>query len=77
MPNSGRAGAIQSRLPRSASRPPSASPWGAAPLIVIAHRLTTVEACDRLIFLQDGRVAASGTYDELLRNATFRQMAAH
>jgi ABC-type multidrug transport system fused ATPase/permease subunit len=36
-----------------------------------------VEACDRLIFLQNGRIAASGTYDELLRNAAFRQMAAH
>jgi ATP-binding cassette subfamily C protein len=54
-----------------------ASLHGTRTLIVIAHRLTTVEACDRLIFLQDGRVAASGTYDELLRNATFRQMAAH
>jgi len=44
-------------------------------LIVVAHRLSTVEACDRLVFLQDGRVAATGTYDELLRNASFRQMA--
>ena len=31
--------------------------------IVIAHRLSTVESCDRLIFLQDGRVAAIGRYD--------------
>jgi ABC-type multidrug transport system fused ATPase/permease subunit len=48
---------------------------GTRTLIVIAHRLTTVEGCDRLIFLQDGRVAASGTYDDLLRNVAFRQMA--
>ncbi|HUE89951.1 MAG TPA: ABC transporter ATP-binding protein [Vicinamibacterales bacterium] len=54
-----------------------ASLHGTRTLIVIAHRLTTVEACDRLIFLQDGRIAASGTYDELLRNAAFRGMAAH
>lgn len=53
-----------------------ASLHGTRTLIVIAHRLTTVEACDRLIFLQDGRIAASGAYDELLRNAAFRQMAA-
>jgi ATP-binding cassette subfamily C protein len=46
-------------------------------LIVIAHRLSTVRDCDRLIFLQDGRVAASGSYDELLQNAAFRQMAIH
>jgi ATP-binding cassette, subfamily B, bacterial PglK len=54
-----------------------ASLHGTRTLIVIAHRLTTVEACDRLIFLQDGRIAASGAYDELLRNAAFRAMAAH
>ena len=49
---------------------------GTRTLIVIAHRLSTVQACDRLIFLQDGRVAAAGTYDDLLRNAAFRAMAA-
>jgi ATP-binding cassette, subfamily B, bacterial PglK len=54
-----------------------ASLHGTRTLIVIAHRLTTVEACDRLIFLQHGRIAASGTYDELMRHAAFRQMAAH
>ncbi len=53
-----------------------ASLHGTRTLIVIAHRLTTVEACDRLVFLQDGRIAASGAYDELLRNAAFRAMAA-
>jgi ATP-binding cassette, subfamily B, bacterial PglK len=44
-------------------------------LIVIAHRLSTVEACDRLIFLQDGRIAATGRYHDLLRNPGFRAMA--
>jgi ATP-binding cassette subfamily C protein len=44
-------------------------------VIVIAHRLSTVEGCDRLIFLQDGRVAAAGSYEDLLRNAAFRAMA--
>ena len=53
-----------------------ASLHGTRTLIVIAHRLSTVESCDRLIFLQDGRIAASGTYDELLRNSAFRAMAA-
>jgi ATP-binding cassette subfamily C protein len=48
---------------------------GQRTLIVIAHRLTTVESCDRLIFLQDGRIAAVGRYDELLRNPGFRSMA--
>jgi ABC-type multidrug transport system fused ATPase/permease subunit len=48
---------------------------GTRTVIVIAHRLTTVEGCDRLIFLQDGRIAATGSYDDLLRNAAFRAMA--
>ena len=48
---------------------------GERTLIVVAHRLSTVQACDRLIFLQDGRVAATGAYDELLGNAAFRAMA--
>jgi ATP-binding cassette subfamily C protein len=49
---------------------------GTRTLIVIAHRLSTVQSCDRLVFLQEGRVAAAGTYDDLLRNAAFRAMAA-
>jgi len=48
---------------------------GTRTLIVIAHRLSTVRDCDRLIFLQDGRMAATGTYDDLLGNAAFRAMA--
>ena len=48
---------------------------GTRTVIVIAHRLSTVQGCDRLIFLQDGRIAASGSYDELLRNPNFRAMA--
>ncbi|HXG86955.1 MAG TPA: ABC transporter ATP-binding protein [Vicinamibacterales bacterium] len=48
---------------------------GTRTLIVIAHRLSTVEACDRLIFLQAGRIAATGTYNELLSHAAFKSMA--
>ena len=45
-------------------------------IILIAHRLTTVKDCDRIFLLEKGRVAASGTYDELVDgNATFRNMA--
>jgi ATP-binding cassette, subfamily B, bacterial PglK len=49
---------------------------GTRTVIVIAHRLSTVEGCDRLIFLQEGRIAATGSYDDLLRNQAFRAMAA-
>ena len=34
--------------------------------ILIAHRISTVEGMDKIIFLDDGRVAAVGTHDELL-----------
>lgn len=45
-------------------------------LIVIAHRLSTVRACDVIYLLQEGRLVASGTHDELsISNRYFRTMA--
>ena len=35
-------------------------------VIVIAHRLSTVEDADEILVLQDGRVAERGTHDGLL-----------
>ena len=35
-------------------------------VLVIAHRMRTVEAADRIIVLQDGKVAEEGSPDELL-----------
>ena len=34
--------------------------------IVIAHRLSTVRHCDRILVLDGGRIAESGNYDELI-----------
>lgn len=49
---------------------------GMKTMVVIAHRLSTVRGCDRLIFLQEGRVRATGSYAELLREEPeFRRMA--
>jgi ATP-binding cassette subfamily C protein len=44
-------------------------------LIIIAHRMTTVRRCDRLIFLRFGRIEGEGTFEELLQtSAEFRAM---
>ena len=35
--------------------------------LVIAHRLSTVEQADRIIVIDQGRIAESGTHAELLQ----------
>lgn len=45
-------------------------------IIIIAHRITTVQECDEIFMLEKGHIAAHGRYDELLReNSKFRAMA--
>ena len=34
--------------------------------IVIAHRLSTIKNCDRILYLEDGKIVEDGTYDELI-----------
>jgi ATP-binding cassette subfamily C protein len=44
-------------------------------ILIIAHRLSTVTTCDRLVMLTTGRIADQGSFEELReRNAQFRQM---
>ena len=38
-------------------------------MILIAHRLRTIQACDRIILLESGRVVADGTYSELMKSS--------
>lgn len=48
---------------------------GQKTLIVIAHRLSTVEHCDKIHMLDKGKVIASGTYHELLEtNKIFQNL---
>lgn len=49
---------------------------GSRTVVLIAHRLSTVRACDRIVLLETGRVVSSGSYDQLLRDsAEFRRLA--
>jgi ABC-type multidrug transport system fused ATPase/permease subunit len=48
---------------------------GERTIILIAHRMRTVEACQRIIVLESGNVIGDGSYDELLRDSEeFRKM---
>jgi ATP-binding cassette, subfamily B, bacterial PglK len=48
---------------------------GGRTIIVVAHRMTTVRRCDRLVFLRFGRIEGEGKFDALLEtNAEFRAM---
>jgi ABC-type multidrug transport system fused ATPase/permease subunit len=45
-------------------------------VIMVAHRLSTIRQCDRILVLDQGHLVAEGQYDELLRdNSTFRKLA--
>jgi subfamily B ATP-binding cassette protein MsbA len=34
--------------------------------IIIAHRLTTIEACDRILMIEKGKIVEDGTHNELI-----------
>lgn len=38
---------------------------GKKTIIIIAHRLTTVQKCDRLYLMEKGKIVSSGNYDQL------------
>jgi len=43
--------------------------------IVIAHRLSTIRHCDRILYLEKGKILEDGTYDELIaRGGKFAQL---
>lgn len=45
--------------------------------IVIAHRLSTIRQCDRIIYLEKGKILEDGTYDELIaKNGKFAELVA-
>jgi len=48
---------------------------GKKTLIIIAHRMTTVQNCDFLVFMENGVIVETGSYYQLIEsNDSFRQM---
>lgn len=49
---------------------------GNVTLIVIAHRISTIQSCDEIWLLDSGRISAAGSYTELLeKSELFRRLA--
>ena len=45
--------------------------------IVVAHRLSTIKHCDKILVLDQGQIVESGTYDELIeKNGKFAELVA-
>jgi ATP-binding cassette, subfamily B, bacterial PglK len=45
-------------------------------IIMIAHRLSTVQSCDKIVFIEHGRVISTGSFEELIvKNDFFREMS--
>lgn len=50
---------------------------GKVTMLIIAHRLATVRGCDEIVYIDAGRLAARGTFEELLATSPgFRELAA-
>jgi ABC-type multidrug transport system fused ATPase/permease subunit len=50
---------------------------GSKTIVMVAHRLSSVRACDRICVMEAGRIVESGRYDELLSTSErFRALAA-
>jgi HlyD family secretion protein len=51
---------------------------GLKTIILIAHRLKTVQKCDQIFFIENGQVIDKGTFNDLLKtNSNFKRMAEH
>ena len=43
-------------------------------LLIVAHRLSTIRLADRVAYLDEGRLVATGTHDELLARDDYRSL---
>ena len=48
-----------------------------ATVVMVAHRLSTVQRCDRIFVFDNGRIVEEGNYDELIeKNGFFAELVA-
>ena len=44
---------------------------------MITHKVTSLQNCDQIIFIEDGSVKSQGKYDSLMReNSSFKKLVA-
>lgn len=48
---------------------------GKVTVVIIAHRMSTLDICDRIMVIEDGRLTALGTPTELARDSDFYRKA--
>lgn len=49
---------------------------GKKTIVMIAHRITTVKACNKILLMESGKVSSEGSYEQLIeKNVNFRKMA--
>ena len=39
-------------------------------ILIIAHRLSTIKNASRILYLDDGKILAEGTHEQLINNCT-------
>jgi ABC-type multidrug transport system fused ATPase/permease subunit len=48
---------------------------GSTTILMVAHRMSTVRHCDSVVLIEDGKVRAEGTFEELLKTSSlFRKL---
>lgn len=47
---------------------------GETTIIIIAHRMSTIRAADKIVVFKDGRVVQEGTHDELMTSGEWYSM---